>query len=137
MSYVKKISIDQLDGMTYKPACDVVEVTLASMRATLGRLDGKVHTMSVLEGVGEDWPKLTIGGGGGTYIVMYTCNGPDAGWWDLVSDGEADANRSLVVGGQGGDYPLNLLSGGDATFRAAAHFFETGEMSPDFTWQKG
>ncbi|KJV34863.1 hypothetical protein VI08_09500 [Luteibacter yeojuensis] len=114
-----------------------MEVTLASLRATLGRLDGKVHTMAVLGGVGEDWPKLTIGGGGGTYIVMYTRNGPDAGWWDLVSDGKPDATRSLVVGGQEGDYPLNLLNGSDATFRAAAHFFETGEMSAGLTWQKG
>ncbi|QWT22141.1 hypothetical protein KPL74_09050 [Bacillus sp. NP157] len=106
------------------------------MDEALALLDGKVHTLAVLEGAGDHWPKLTIGGREGAYVVMYARSGADAGWWDLHSDGSAEEFVTLVIGGQDGDYPSDLLNSRAAMRRAASHFFETGEMDPSLVWRK-
>lgn len=131
-----RITIDHLDGMTYVPECAVDDVSLESMTRTVKLLDGDTRTMVVLEARGDASPRLTIGGRQGAYIVLYTRHGADAGWWQAMSDGDDRTTLTLVVGGQDGDYPLDVVSDERSMWRAAEYFVATGDMDPALRWKK-
>jgi hypothetical protein len=81
---------------------------------------------------------LCVGGGGGRYLVMLTCEATTADeFWLLVTrEDEPDGMDELVTGGQLGRFAARHIVPMSHAVAAARAFYESGEPAPDLTWER-
>lgn len=98
----------------------------------LDQLDAQAYTMVTLH-AGEGH-LLSIGGGGGRYVVYVTFD--NERFWSLVGRSAATGTIVLNVGGQKGDYPAEHVVDKDQARGAAHEFLETGQLDPGQQWRE-
>lgn len=96
------------------------------------RLDAKTFTMVTIQRPGEQ--HLSVGGGGGQYVVYATFDNGD--FWNLVSRTVDDGTVLLNAGGQDGEYPARQIVDLHQAQTAARAFFENTQLEPSLCWQK-
>ena len=130
--YVDRMILDRwVDLFCYED--EVVAPTIVEVENALRNLNAKTRTMISLHG-GQD-AYLTVGGGGGEYVVYKSAN--DERIWNLMCD---SGNRSEVVllniGGQEGEFSANQVIDEDRMLQAARTFFWHGSIDPALCWEK-
>lgn len=100
--------------------------------SAIRRLDGKAHTMVVIEGQGAQ--HLAIGGGAGRYVVYATFDNWD--YWNLLNATARDGSACVNIGGQEGEYPARQIVDLQQAETAARWFWERVELEPNLQWEK-
>jgi hypothetical protein len=99
------------------------------------RMDGDMLTDVSLTSIGNGC-LLAGGGNGGRYIVVYFPQGTDEGDTLTLADLSLEGSEvELVAGGQLGEYPAKYCVDLPLVLRAFEHFFKTGELPSDLTWE--
>jgi hypothetical protein len=102
------------------------------MEQALQRLDAETYTMMTIHGEGER--HMTIGGGGGQYVVYATFDNEE--FWNLLSPQDEQGVVLLNAGGQEGDYPSGQIVNLEEACAAARTFFCQQRLDPDLRWTK-
>lgn len=135
MANAGRLVVTRMDGPA-DDGCPMTEnPTWSDIEAAVRRLDGQNCSLLIL-GIGEPpTPHMAIGGGNdGRYIVYST---PDnAVFYTLFNPTAPRGKRSLVAGGQRGDYDLEICVDLSDALRAAKTYAETGGLDPALTWKR-
>ena len=105
----------------------------ADFEQALLRLDAKEYTMMTV--AGDDETHLTIGGGGGRYVVYATFDNEN--FWNLMRRDPIDGTVLLNAGGQEGDFPAARVVGLEQARAAGRVFLDYRQLDPSQEWEKG
>ena len=105
----------------------------ADFEAALFRMDAERYTMITIADGGGD-KHLTIGGGGGRYVVYVTFDGQE--FWNLVRPESAAGTVLLNAGGQEGDFQAAHVVTLDQARAAGLVFLDSGQLDPNQRWEK-
>jgi len=104
----------------------------------LRRMDGRVHTLVVLQACGG--AQFTVGGGAGRYVTYVAAD--EETFWNLLLPGDrkegADMGSLVLVnaGGQEGEYPARQIVDIDAAMQAGATFLQSGRIDEALLWER-
>lgn len=129
-NYAKTLTFDRWNDAD----CDesVIEKPVeADLREAVDRLDQRIHTVAIVGGEGE--AHLAIGGGSGGYVVYATYD--NVTFYNLMNRASGDKSRTVVVGGQAGDYPAHQVVTRSLALLAATRFLTTGQLGDDLGWE--
>jgi len=115
--------------------CEEEEVrspSIPDLEYAITALDASVRTTVCLYGI--DGSFLTIGGGGGQYVVYVTT--PDEQFWNLLAE-DSDLKGIILIniGGQEGDFPARQVVNEQRALQASRTFFRSGELDSSLRWE--
>ena len=129
--YAKALWTDYWRGT----ACDgdqIAHPSVEDIEVAITRLDGKYRTIVTIKG--DEDAHLAVGGGAsGQYVVYATFD--NKRFSTLMSAEPSDSQTLLLVGGQQGDYPRNIVVDLPIALAAAKAFAETGQIDPGLRWR--
>ena len=129
--YAKALWTDYWRGT----ACDgdqIAHPSVEDIEVAITRLDGKYRTIVTIKG--DEDAHLAVGGGAsGQYVVYATFD--NKRFSTLMSAEPSDSQTLLLVGGQQGDYPRNIVVDLPLALAAANAFAETGQIDPGLRWR--
>jgi hypothetical protein len=129
--YAKALWTDYWRGT----ACDgdqIAHPSVEDIEVAITRLDGKYRTIVTIKG--DEDAHLAVGGGAsGQYVVYATFD--NKRFSTLMSAEPSDSQTLLLVGGQQGDYPRNIVVDLPLALAAAKAFAETGQIDPGLRWR--
>jgi hypothetical protein len=112
----------------------VTDPDWAEIETAIKQLDGKKFTLVTLN-VGDEVPSMTIGGGAnGIYVVHVTFD--NSAFYSLLNPSGTERKISLIVGAQRGEFEEKECVSLDMVLRVAKHFYETGQMDKNLSWDK-
>lgn len=103
----------------------------AELVSSLAKLDGKNTTVLTIAVRGNE---LLIGGGPGMYTVSAFMN--ENTWFELVGDGQATGEVSMIIGGQRVPQPVRYLVDGERALKAARFFSRAGNLDEEESWER-
>jgi Immunity protein Imm1 len=113
---------------------DVVVVTdWVQVQGAIAALDGRSHTLVMLEAEGET--HMAIGGGGATGYIAYVTFDNEVFEYLVDRDCVGKGRVAIVVGGQEGNYSQRYAVGLALVLEAARLFVEAGEVDRS-VWEK-
>ncbi len=108
----------------------------AEVEEGLATLDGRTVDFVSLDYLGTE--SLWAGGGdGGKHIVVHMHDPESKRTRTLTDARAAGASVTLTVGGQSANYPARHTTGRKRVLRAFKHYFRTGRIPEDMTWEEG
>jgi hypothetical protein len=127
--------VTRLDGPVDSDSSEQQNPTWREIEAAIRRLNGDTCTLVIL-GIGDPpVPHMAIGGGeDGNYIVYITDD--NEVFYKLVCPQAPSGKRTLVAGGQLGNYELRMCVSLSDAVRAARTYAEQGKPEPSLAWEK-
>ncbi|NEO28268.1 MAG: hypothetical protein F6K03_15645 [Kamptonema sp. SIO4C4] len=108
--------------------------TWQQIEGTICQLNGETQTLVTLGA--DEASYMSIGGGqANQYIVNVTFDGMT--FYNLVDPAQPEQIKSLVIGGQLGNYPAKLCTDLPTALKAARTFAESGELEDSVRWEDG
>jgi hypothetical protein len=130
--FVKRLTYDRWVG-NRDQGTTVERPSWPAIQERIARLDAREHTIVTLAG-DDGEAHLTIGGGGGRYVVYAMRD--NMSFDNLVDTARGPALERVVAGGQEGEYPARQVVSLEKAVEAAREYAETGGLSSALQWEE-